>query len=101
MLEIVEITNKFGLLKLVFFEVITTKIYASCCFQMHITNLSEKVSVFSHFFLDFGQGAHTYCVRLLTYLPGKMVLEYPLSNQDLYRIGQLAGNMNKILQEVS
>lgn len=49
---------------------------------------------------DFGQGAHTYCVRLLTYLHGKMVLECPLSNQDLYRIGQLVGNVNKILQEI-
>lgn len=63
--------------------------------------LIEKVFAFYHFFLDFGRGAHTYCLRLLTYIPGKMVLECPLSNQDLFRIGQLVGNVNKILHAVS
>lgn len=49
---------------------------------------------------DFGQGAHTYCVRLLTYIVGKNVSDCPLTNGDLYRVGQLVGNVNKILQEV-
>lgn len=51
-------------------------------------------------FQDFGQGAHTYCVRLLTYIIGKNVSDCPLTNEDLYRVGQLVGNVNKILQEV-
>lgn len=74
--------------------------------EVHLTLLQLVVFILFCFsthtssFLDFGQGAHKYCVRLLTYIPGKNVSDCPLTNEDLYHVGQLVGNVNKILQEV-
>lgn len=51
--------------------------------------------------LDCGQGAQTYCVRLMTYLPGKTVAESPVTVQDLYQIGKLAAVIDTTLKQVS
>ena len=50
--------------------------------------------------LDCGYGAQTYCVRLITYLPGKTLAESPGTMQDLYHVGRLIAFMDKALQKV-
>ncbi|CAB1424471.1 unnamed protein product [Pleuronectes platessa] len=51
--------------------------------------------------IDCGQGAQTYCVRLLTYLPGEMVSKSPVTKHDLYNLGKLAATLNKTLLQLS
>ncbi|XP_059196359.1 hydroxylysine kinase-like [Centropristis striata] len=50
--------------------------------------------------IDCGHGAQTYCVRLLTYLPGKTVAESPMTTRDLYHVGKLVASMDKSLQQM-
>uniref|UniRef100_G3P2X9 Hydroxylysine kinase n=1 Tax=Gasterosteus aculeatus aculeatus TaxID=481459 RepID=G3P2X9_GASAC len=50
--------------------------------------------------IDCGQGAQTYCVRLMTYLPGKTVAESPVTVQDLYQIGKLAAVIDTTLKQL-
>ncbi|XP_019953922.2 hydroxylysine kinase-like [Paralichthys olivaceus] len=51
--------------------------------------------------IDCGQGAQTYCVRLLTYLPGATVAKSPVTTHDLYNLGKLAATLNKTLLQLS
>ncbi|KAF3834660.1 hypothetical protein F7725_027218 [Dissostichus mawsoni] len=51
--------------------------------------------------IDCGHGAQTYCVRLMTFLPGKTLAESPGTMQDLYHVGRLIAFMDKTLQKVS
>ncbi|XP_033992079.1 hydroxylysine kinase-like [Trematomus bernacchii] len=50
--------------------------------------------------IDCGHGAQTYCVRLMTYLPGKTLAESPGTMQDLYHVGRLIAFMDKTLQKL-
>ncbi|XP_037325658.2 hydroxylysine kinase-like isoform X1 [Pungitius pungitius] len=50
--------------------------------------------------IDCGHGAQTYCVRLMTYLPGKTVAESPVTVQDLYHIGKLAAVIDTTLKQL-
>ncbi|XP_033937196.1 hydroxylysine kinase-like [Pseudochaenichthys georgianus] len=50
--------------------------------------------------IDCGHGAQTYCVRLMTYLPGKTLAESPGTMQDLYHVGRLIALMDKTLQKL-
>ncbi|XP_010765115.1 LOW QUALITY PROTEIN: hydroxylysine kinase [Notothenia coriiceps] len=45
-------------------------------------------------------GSQTYCVRLMTYLPGKTLAESPGTMQDLYHVGRLIAFMDKTLQKL-
>ncbi|XP_034535278.1 hydroxylysine kinase-like isoform X2 [Notolabrus celidotus] len=47
-----------------------------------------------------GPGAQTFCVRLMTYLPGDTIAQSPVTTQDLYRVGKLAANIDKALQQL-
>ncbi|XP_035031714.1 hydroxylysine kinase isoform X1 [Hippoglossus stenolepis] len=51
--------------------------------------------------IDCGQGAQTYCVRLLTYLPGETVAKSPVTKHDLYNLGKLGAALNKTLLQLS
>ncbi|XP_056233686.1 hydroxylysine kinase-like isoform X1 [Seriola aureovittata] len=50
--------------------------------------------------IDCGHGAQTYCVRLLSYLPGKTIAESPVTTWDLHNLGKLAASMDKTLQQL-
>ncbi|KAM8873738.1 hydroxylysine kinase-like [Spinachia spinachia] len=50
--------------------------------------------------IDCGHGAQTYCVRLMTYLPGKTVAESPVTARDLYHIGKLAAVIDTTLKQL-
>ncbi|XP_054458953.1 hydroxylysine kinase-like [Anoplopoma fimbria] len=50
--------------------------------------------------IDCGHGAQTYCVRLMTYLPGKNIAECPVTLQDLYDVGKLAAVIDTTLQKL-
>uniref|UniRef100_A0A3Q3L0P2 Hydroxylysine kinase n=1 Tax=Labrus bergylta TaxID=56723 RepID=A0A3Q3L0P2_9LABR len=49
---------------------------------------------------DCGHGAQTYCVRLMTYLPGKTITQSPVKTQDLYHVGKLVATIDKTLQQL-
>uniref|UniRef100_UPI0037E90FB5 hydroxylysine kinase-like n=1 Tax=Semicossyphus pulcher TaxID=241346 RepID=UPI0037E90FB5 len=49
---------------------------------------------------DCGHGAQTYCVRLMTYLPGKTITQSPVTTQDLYHVGKLAATIDLSLQQL-
>ncbi|XP_063748097.1 hydroxylysine kinase-like [Eleginops maclovinus] len=50
--------------------------------------------------IDCGHGAQTYCVRLMTYLPGKTLAESPGTVEDLYHVGRFIASMDKTLQQL-
>ncbi|XP_071344150.1 hydroxylysine kinase-like [Trachinotus anak] len=50
--------------------------------------------------IDCGHGAQIYCVRLLSYLPGKTIAESPVTTRDLHNVGKLAASMDNILQQL-
>nr|XP_046246629.1 hydroxylysine kinase-like [Scatophagus argus] len=50
--------------------------------------------------IDCGHGVQTYCVRLMTYVPGKTLAESPVTTQDLYHVGKLAATLDKTLQQL-
>ncbi|XP_048337864.1 hydroxylysine kinase isoform X2 [Sphaerodactylus townsendi] len=50
-------------------------------------------------FPDIGSATQSYLVRLLTYLPGRLVASEPVGPPILYDIGQLAAKMDKTLAE--
>ncbi|XP_074490644.1 hydroxylysine kinase-like [Sebastes fasciatus] len=50
--------------------------------------------------IDCGHGAQIYCVRLMTYLPGKPVGESPVTVLDLYHVSKLFASMDKTLQQL-
>ncbi|XP_044217700.1 hydroxylysine kinase-like [Thunnus albacares] len=50
--------------------------------------------------IDCGHGAQIYCVRLLTYLPGKTIAESPVTLQDLYYFGKMAATIDNTLQQL-
>ncbi|XP_029285457.1 hydroxylysine kinase-like [Cottoperca gobio] len=50
--------------------------------------------------IDCGHGAQTYCVRLMTYLPGKTIAKSPVTIQDLYHVGKMVASMDKALQQL-
>ncbi|KAM7011963.1 hydroxylysine kinase-like [Tautogolabrus adspersus] len=49
---------------------------------------------------DCGHGAQTYCVRLMTYLPGKTIAQSPVKTQDLYHVGKLVATIDTTLQQL-
>ncbi|XP_048337862.1 hydroxylysine kinase isoform X1 [Sphaerodactylus townsendi] len=49
--------------------------------------------------IDIGSATQSYLVRLLTYLPGRLVASEPVGPPILYDIGQLAAKMDKTLAE--
>uniref|UniRef100_A0A8C3A3Z4 Hydroxylysine kinase n=2 Tax=Cyclopterus lumpus TaxID=8103 RepID=A0A8C3A3Z4_CYCLU len=49
--------------------------------------------------IDCGQGAQTYCVRLMNYLPGKTIAESLVTVQDLYQVGKLAAVIDRTMQQ--
>ncbi|XP_060889771.1 hydroxylysine kinase-like [Labrus mixtus] len=49
---------------------------------------------------DCGHGAQTYCVRLMTYRPGKTITQSPVKTQDLYHVGKLVATIDKTLQQL-
>ncbi|XP_061450828.1 hydroxylysine kinase isoform X2 [Rhineura floridana] len=49
--------------------------------------------------IDTGSAPKAYIVRLLSYLPGKVVATIPMSPPLLYEIGQLAARLDKTLAE--
>lgn len=49
--------------------------------------------------IDCGQGAQTYCVRLMNYLPGKTIAESLITVQDLYQVGKLAAVIDTTMQQ--
>ncbi|XP_028260041.1 hydroxylysine kinase-like [Parambassis ranga] len=50
--------------------------------------------------MDCGHGSKIYCVRLMSYLPGKPVAQSPVTLQDLYHVGKLAAFLDKTLQQL-
>ncbi|KAM9831444.1 hydroxylysine kinase-like [Neosynchiropus ocellatus] len=50
--------------------------------------------------MDCGHGALTYCVRLMTFLPGKSVYDSQVTLQDLYQVGKFIASLNEILQQL-
>ncbi|KAL2790924.1 hydroxylysine kinase isoform 2, partial [Daubentonia madagascariensis] len=56
-------------------------------------NTTSLVSV------DSGSEIKSYLVRLLTYLPGRPIAEFPVSPQLLYEIGRLAAKLDKTLEK--
>ncbi|XP_070688314.1 hydroxylysine kinase-like [Pempheris klunzingeri] len=50
--------------------------------------------------IDCGHGSQTYCVRLMTYIPGKTVAASPVTKQDLYNVGKLAATVDETLQQL-
>ncbi|XP_051231903.1 hydroxylysine kinase-like isoform X2 [Dicentrarchus labrax] len=50
--------------------------------------------------IDCGHGVQTYCVRLLTYIPGKTIQRSQVTMQDLYHVGKLAATVDKTLQQM-
>ncbi|XP_035808995.1 hydroxylysine kinase-like [Amphiprion ocellaris] len=49
---------------------------------------------------DCGHGRRSYCVRLMSYLPGNTIAETQLTTQDLYHVGKLIARMDKALQQM-
>ncbi|XP_074523980.1 hydroxylysine kinase-like [Halichoeres trimaculatus] len=49
---------------------------------------------------DCEHGAMTFCVRLMTYLPGKTISQSPVTTKDLYYVGKLVANIDKTLQKL-
>ncbi|XP_055077509.1 hydroxylysine kinase-like [Periophthalmus magnuspinnatus] len=50
--------------------------------------------------LDCGFGLQKYLVRLLSYLPGKIISKVPLTPQLLYETGKMAAKIDKVLQKM-
>ncbi|XP_071764168.2 hydroxylysine kinase-like [Centroberyx gerrardi] len=51
--------------------------------------------------IDCGFGSQTYCVRLMTYLPGTTIAQTPASPQVLYHVGKMAATMDNMLQQMT
>ncbi|KAM3619740.1 uncharacterized protein V6R79_012929 [Siganus canaliculatus] len=50
--------------------------------------------------IDCGHGLQTYCVRMLTYLPGETIRESPVTTEDIYDVGQLAATVDQTLLQL-
>ncbi|XP_041647332.1 hydroxylysine kinase-like [Cheilinus undulatus] len=50
---------------------------------------------------DCGHGAQSFCVRLMTYLPGNTIAKSPVKTQDLYHVGTLVATIDKTLQQLA
>uniref|UniRef100_A0A4W3GDP7 Hydroxylysine kinase-like n=2 Tax=Callorhinchus milii TaxID=7868 RepID=A0A4W3GDP7_CALMI len=48
---------------------------------------------------ECGSECKQYMVRLLTYLPGIPLAKIPLDQQNLYKVGRIVAQMDKVLQE--
>ncbi|CAJ1060770.1 hydroxylysine kinase-like [Xyrichtys novacula] len=49
---------------------------------------------------DNGHSPQTYCVRLMTYLPGQTIAKSPVKTQDLYYVGKLVATIDMTLQQL-
>ncbi|XP_053709401.1 hydroxylysine kinase-like [Synchiropus splendidus] len=50
--------------------------------------------------IDCGQGALTFCVRLMTFLPGKSIYDSQVTLQDLYQVGKFIASLNQTFQQL-
>ncbi|KAM8887728.1 hydroxylysine kinase-like [Synchiropus picturatus] len=50
--------------------------------------------------IDCGHGALTFCVRLMTFLPGKSIYDSQVTLQDLYQVGKFIASLNETFQQL-